>query len=544
MWNVRKKHYDSTKASSICMWKDVKFPAWIQHYGNLVSHLKLVDKLDLSSQVAVMSRILYKHKNQMRRDKPFQLMRRVVALASRYVGTDLIKHLKTYIHLLETVKRNKSVLSKDVTIPSREFTCFIIELLYATAKLIPPIIEACKQAYIYLESHMGYGFFVAFNLFGISSVSRLYNIFKALERYTKVLFEMFKDIILTCYGDLSSVPVNIETILKKGIDSVNVSGNVEKESLLSIREVSTHDGCSQGSSFELRLASMSGMNEDLGESISRVSIKSNYDNVYQQNLSFKDEKCFQEESCSVKKVFNAEEEKINVEKMKKRKFHGARKQNICLGLFRSERYHRLVPYPTTSISRSINIPISCYRYIAVKNLKTIRSGYRIIKNQVMSLMKVEDVQQALCYSASKQETIYLIMRLRKLLKVKEDEEIMEIKKRVTSVLDKTSSLEIETITPGDGKNFPGIGQMVSVHYTGLLTDGQKFDSSRDRGKHFKFKLGLGEVIKGLDVGIAQMSIGQRAKLVCPPEYAYGVKGSGIIQPNATLVFDIELFNFQ
>ncbi|XP_071401922.1 FKBP prolyl isomerase 1Aa [Centroberyx affinis] len=102
-------------------------------------------------------------------------------------------------------------------------------------------------------------------------------------------------------------------------------------------------------------------------------------------------------------------------------------------------------------------------------------------------------------------------------------------------------VEIETINPGDGRTFPKKGQCVVVHYVGSLTDGFIFDSSRDRGKPFKFKIGHQEVIRGWEDGISLMSVGQRAKLTCSPDFAYGSKGHpGIIPPNATLIFDVEL----
>ncbi|KAJ8378211.1 hypothetical protein AAFF_G00244990 [Aldrovandia affinis] len=100
-------------------------------------------------------------------------------------------------------------------------------------------------------------------------------------------------------------------------------------------------------------------------------------------------------------------------------------------------------------------------------------------------------------------------------------------------------VDIETITPGDGRTFPKKGQTCVVHYVGSLTDGRKFDSSRDRDKPFKFKIGKQEVIRGWEEGVVQMSVGQRAKLTCSPDFAYGNKGHpGIIPPNATLIFDI------
>ncbi|ORX54494.1 FK506-binding protein 1 [Hesseltinella vesiculosa] len=100
---------------------------------------------------------------------------------------------------------------------------------------------------------------------------------------------------------------------------------------------------------------------------------------------------------------------------------------------------------------------------------------------------------------------------------------------------------IETITPGDGKNFPKSGDTVSIHYTGTLQDGSKFDSSRDRGQPFQCRIGQGQVIDGWDKGVPQLSIGQRAKLICTPDSAYGARGiPGVIPPNSTLIFDVEL----
>lgn len=96
-----------------------------------------------------------------------------------------------------------------------------------------------------------------------------------------------------------------------------------------------------------------------------------------------------------------------------------------------------------------------------------------------------------------------------------------------------------------GRTFPKAGQVAVVHYVGTLDNGTQFDSSRKRGKPFKFKLGKGEVIRGWDEGVAQMSVGQRAKLVCSPDYAYGSRGHpGIIPPNATLNFDVELLGIE
>eukprot|EP01027_Heterolobosea_sp_BB2_P025970 GEZU01039886.1.p1 GENE.GEZU01039886.1~~GEZU01039886.1.p1 ORF type:complete len:109 (-),score=43.91 GEZU01039886.1:184-510(-) len=106
-------------------------------------------------------------------------------------------------------------------------------------------------------------------------------------------------------------------------------------------------------------------------------------------------------------------------------------------------------------------------------------------------------------------------------------------------------VDIEVIKPGDGKSYPKPGQTVTVHYTGTLTNGNKFDSSRDRNKPFQFKLGVGQVIKGWDEGVAKMSKGERAKLTISPDYGYGARGyPPVIPQNATLIFDVELIDFK
>ncbi len=103
-----------------------------------------------------------------------------------------------------------------------------------------------------------------------------------------------------------------------------------------------------------------------------------------------------------------------------------------------------------------------------------------------------------------------------------------------------SGLVIEEMMVGDGAEAQA-GQHVSVHYTGWLMDGTKFDSSKDRGDPFGFPLGQGHVIAGWDQGVQGMRVGGKRKLTIPSELGYGARGAGgVIPPNATLVFEVEL----
>ncbi|MDA0189915.1 MAG: FKBP-type peptidyl-prolyl cis-trans isomerase [Proteobacteria bacterium] len=111
-----------------------------------------------------------------------------------------------------------------------------------------------------------------------------------------------------------------------------------------------------------------------------------------------------------------------------------------------------------------------------------------------------------------------------------------------SVVTTESGLQIEDLTVGNGATASA-GKHVVVHYTGWLTDGRKFDSSKDRNDPFQFPLGMRHVIAGWDEGVQGMQVGGVRKLTIPPQLGYGARGAGgVIPPNATLVFEVELLD--
>lgn len=114
----------------------------------------------------------------------------------------------------------------------------------------------------------------------------------------------------------------------------------------------------------------------------------------------------------------------------------------------------------------------------------------------------------------------------------------------TAMTKTSSGLQYQDLVPGTGA-APVQGKPVTVNYTGWLTDGTKFDSSLDHGQPFQFTLGVGQVIKGWDEGVSTMKVGGKRKLVIPAELAYGSRGAGgVIPPDATLVFEVELLGAQ
>ncbi len=123
--------------------------------------------------------------------------------------------------------------------------------------------------------------------------------------------------------------------------------------------------------------------------------------------------------------------------------------------------------------------------------------------------------------------------------------VKTVKPAANSAVTTTPSGLIYIITKRSTGRQPRPGETVIVNYTGLLTTGMKFDSSLDRGKPYKFKLGLGHVIKGWDEGIEKLRVGEQATLIIPSQLGYGAEGSsGVIPPAATLIFVVELIGIE
>lgn len=106
-----------------------------------------------------------------------------------------------------------------------------------------------------------------------------------------------------------------------------------------------------------------------------------------------------------------------------------------------------------------------------------------------------------------------------------------------------TKFKFEDIKKGEGQEAAS-GDYVTVHYTGVLENGTKFDSSLDRNIPFKFRLGVGEVIDGWDMGVVGMKVGGKRKLTIPPQLAYGERAVGDIPANSTLIFDVELLEIE
>ena len=170
-----------------------------------------------------------------------------------------------------------------------------------------------------------------------------------------------------------------------------------------------------------------------------------------------------------------------------------------------------------------------------------------MKMKCLNTLLVSSLFMAVCVCQGETPVLPNLQSERNQAKAKKtvDELIAELKKKHPKAKFETtkSGMKYFVLKDGEGDKC-GKGKKIKAHYTGTLMDGKKFDSSRDRGQPFEFTVGIGQVIKGWDEALSDMKKGEQRLLILPPELAYGERGAGgVIPPNATLVFDVELIDF-
>lgn len=219
-WNDRFYEFKEEKVSQV-LWKNVETDKWVYFHDRISRDLKRLSKLDVALQVAILSKIVYKHQNQMRRDKPFQYFKKVNGLARRYNEMDIVPMFLFYQDILKILKTSSASVVNQVEIPRKEFTCYIMDRLLGASKLAVHIQVVCQKAFIYLDSHMRHGFFVPFNLFGLASVSRIWMLLKDVIQVLKMLYLVMKEILqYQLESRQESYPVSLDEWLKEDIGEV------------------------------------------------------------------------------------------------------------------------------------------------------------------------------------------------------------------------------------------------------------------------------------------------------------------------------------
>jgi peptidylprolyl isomerase len=176
-------------------------------------------------------------------------------------------------------------------------------------------------------------------------------------------------------------------------------------------------------------------------------------------------------------------------------------------------------------------------------VKSITQGDKI---QTVKIVRVGAKAGAFKADQAQFDELIRIKRDAEMAKRKEEQDKQQnsIKEKYPNAKVTASGLMYVVEKEGTGDAKPARGANITVHYTGTLLDGRKFDSSRDRGEPFQFQVGVGMVIPGWDEGLMDMKKGERRTLIIPPDLGYGARGAGgVIPPNATLIFDVEMINF-
>ncbi|MEK0177844.1 MAG: FKBP-type peptidyl-prolyl cis-trans isomerase [Oscillatoriales cyanobacterium] len=187
---------------------------------------------------------------------------------------------------------------------------------------------------------------------------------------------------------------------------------------------------------------------------------------------------------------------------------------------------------------SLGVMLVCVLFLIVAQFSG--SGEKAIAAEVNSSLPQTAIEILSEQSLNENSLLVADATLPNVSPTNDGNKMTENTEKTEKIVTTDSGLKYVELKEGDGAT-PKNGQTVVVHYTGTLEDGTKFDSSRDRNSPFQFKIGVGQVIKGWDEGVGTMKVGDRRQLIIPPDLGYGARGAGgVIPPNATLIFDVEL----
>ncbi|MEZ2227842.1 FKBP-type peptidyl-prolyl cis-trans isomerase [Microcoleus sp.] len=187
---------------------------------------------------------------------------------------------------------------------------------------------------------------------------------------------------------------------------------------------------------------------------------------------------------------------------------------------------------------SLGVMLVCVLFLIVAQFSG--SGEKAIAAEVKSSLPQTAIEILSEQSLNENSLLVADATLPNVSPTNDGNKMTENTEKTEQIVTTDSGLKYVELKEGNGAT-PKNGQTVVVHYTGTLEDGTKFDSSRDRNSPFQFKIGVGQVIKGWDEGVGTMKVGDRRQLIIPPDLGYGARGAGgVIPPNATLIFDVEL----
>ena len=187
---------------------------------------------------------------------------------------------------------------------------------------------------------------------------------------------------------------------------------------------------------------------------------------------------------------------------------------------------------------SLGVMLVCVLFLIVAQFSG--SGEKAIAAEVNSSLPQTAIEILSEQSLNENSLLVADATLPNVSPTNDGSKMTENTEKTEKIVTTDSGLKYVELKEGDGAT-PKNGQTVVVHYTGTLEDGTKFDSSRDRNSPFQFRIGVGQVIKGWDEGVGTMKVGDRRQLIIPPDLGYGARGAGgVIPPNATLIFDVEL----